>query len=90
MGRNNGSGNTNYRSGQKKKNRNNGPKLVCWYCKKPMSRSNVRKWGSHLVHEGSCYKYCCKNLITTKNLLGKIRNSQPPPRKGFLARLLGL
>lgn len=90
MGRNNGNRNRGGNgNGKKKKGGHSNPGMTCWRCKKPMGSNNVCRWGDHLVHKGACYEWCCKNLITGRNLAKKIRNSQSPPQKGFFAKLFG-
>lgn len=73
-------------NGKKKKNGNRNSGMTCWYCKKKI-RGKVKFWSSHAVHAGGCYSNCCKNLMTGKNLLKKVKKSQP--KKGFLARIFG-
>lgn len=67
-----------------KGNRKHSHKTMCWYCRRPIS-GKVAYWSSHPVHK-RCYKICCKQLITGKNLLKKYQSS---PKRGFWARLFG-
>ena len=74
------------KKGKRNNKRGNNDGITCWYCGNKI-RGRVKFWSSHPVHAGKCYKNCCKNLMTGKNLLKKFENSQP--RKGFFARLFG-
>ncbi|HBR71391.1 MAG TPA: hypothetical protein DEA27_01100 [Candidatus Moranbacteria bacterium] len=74
-------------NGKKKKSGKQKPRMICWRCKRPMSLGNSCRWGNHRVHKGDCYSWCCKNLITGKNLADKIRKQQQPRQQGFFARL---
>gem|GEM_PF-1678307 len=66
---------------------NRGGGVICWRCKKKIGRGNLKFWGTHPVHAGECYAWCCTNLITGKNLLQRNGRSE---RKGFFSRLFGL
>ncbi len=89
MGRYGGNGNRNRYKGKRNGNGGGRKKVMCWLDNHPIY-GKVYKWNGHSVCKKS-HDILCAKFISGKKLQQKIiKSMQPPEKKGFFARLLGM